>query len=183
MKKIIILVFVFLACLSESVDAQRLITKSKEVGLNVTPLLTQLIPFSNGTRKAGPFGFVFRSGKNGKYFNLELGVQIFDVDNVTEENHFNLAIGSLRKNPIGKKFVFYNSYNFILSAGSFNEPNDPSDGDNFSLGLSYGPGIEYHLTDNFFIGTETHLFAGLSSDFFRLHIIPPIGIFLIVKLN
>ena len=183
MKKITILVLVLFSFLSEGLDAQRLNLKSREVGLNVTPMLTQLIPFSNGTRKSGPFGFIYRSGRNNKYFNFELGVQIFDFDNNTQENYFNLAIGLMNKRPFGKNFLFYNSYNFVISAGSFNEPNDPTDNDGASIGLSYGPGIEYHINDFVYVATEAHLFAGISEDFFRLHIVPPIGLFLIIKLN
>jgi len=167
----------------EDLDAQRLNLRSKEVGLNMTPLLTQVIPFSNGTRRSGPFGFMFRSGRNGKYFNFELGVQLFDVDNDTQENYFNMAIGIMNKRPFGKKFVFYSSYNLVISAGSFNEPNDPSNNENVSLGLSYGPGIEYHITDYFYLATEAHLFAGVTNDFFRIHVVPPLGLFLIIKLK
>ena len=72
----------------------------------------------------------------------------------------------------------------MVSSGSFNEPNDPGSEDaDGSLGVSYAVGIEYKLKEFLYIGTETHIFAGTSGDQVRLHIIPPVGIFLIVKLN
>jgi len=176
----LVLLFVFLV---QDGYSQRLGYKSKEIGLNISPLLSQVIPFNNSSRKIGPYAFIYRSGRNNKYFNFELGVQVFALRNETDRNHFNMALGMLRKKPFGSKFVFYNSYNFIVSAGGFNEPNDPSNAANASVGFSYGPGIEYHIFDYCYLATEAHLFAGAFEDGFRLHIIPPVSLFLIVKLN
>jgi len=183
MKKYIISLLLLTVFIVQDLSAQRLGFKSREVGLNVSPLLSQVVPFNNSSRRTGPYSFLFRSGRNNKYFNFELGVQIFEFDNNTDRNHFNLAIGVLRKNPFGGKFMFFNSYNFVLSAGSFNEPNDPTDGDGVSLGFSYGPGIEYHINDYFYVATESHLFMGVFEDGFRIHVIPPVSFFLIIKLN
>jgi len=183
MNKYRIIVFVLLAFVSVELAAQKLQLRSKELGLNMSPLISQIIPFSNGTRLSGPFGLMYRTGRNNRYFNMELGVQIFN-NNDSQNNYFNLALGFLTKKALGEKWNFYNSYNFLVSSGSFNEPNDPSnDSNGGSLGLSYAAGLEYKLKESIYIGTETHLFIGTSDESLRIHIIPPVGLFIILKLN
>jgi len=46
----------------------------KEIGINMTPILTQLIPFQNSSVVTGPYNIVFRPGKNNRFFNLKFGV-------------------------------------------------------------------------------------------------------------
>jgi len=179
MKKLMI--FVSLIFVFQSADAQRLNLRTKEIGLNMTPLLSQFIPFSNSSRKSGPFGLTFRTGRNDRYFNIQLGAQIFEGGQ--NDDYFNLAIGFLNKKSFSKKFKYYNSYNVLVSGGSFNEPTDNSGGDTGSIGLSYGIGLEYYLNDFMFLSVESQLFVGSTDDEIRIHLIPPVGLFLMVKLN
>ncbi|MBT8231064.1 MAG: hypothetical protein HKO66_11445 [Saprospiraceae bacterium] len=155
--------------------------KTVEMGINLTQTITQFIPFNESVRRAGPFTFLYRSGKGAKRFNLELGVRIQD-DNINNDNYFNLAAGFLKRKEINSKFSYYTSYNGIINFGSFNEPNDTFN-DQGTIGFGLGLGFEYKITDNLKLMTETHLILGITDEDPSLNTIPPIGLFLIVDFN
>ena len=154
--------------------------KIKEVGLNLTQTLSQFIPFNESLSRSGPFTLLFRSGRENKRFNLELGMRLKDdisFNNMT--NYFNLAAGYLKKRELSEKFNYYVSYNAIINFGSFNQPNEAFT-DSGGIGFGLGFGIEYKLSDHVKLVTESMLTV-TSSDFgLNINTIPPIGLFLVV---
>ena len=149
--------------------------KHREVGFNVSELINIFIPFK-GRVASGPFGAVWRSGRNNKYLNIQLGARVLNTNN-DNDDFFNLQIGYLKKIPINEKFLYYRSINGFVSAGGFNVPGIPNDRNDGTSGVSFGLGFEYTIVKNISVGTEALLVAGIV-DSGTFQIIPPVGIFL-----
>lgn len=168
-------ILILIVLFSFEMNAQE---KSREVGLNMTQLVSQFIPFKGNSTLSGPFSFFYRRGKNDRFFNLQIGARV-DSDNF-ETNFINFQVGYLRKRDLGNKFKYYNSINFIASAGGFNSPGTDFNDDFAGTGFSMGLGFEYNLTESIFLATETTFLLVLGSDG-RLDILPPVAIFLAAR--
>ncbi len=152
--------------------------KEKEIGINLTPLISQFIPFK-GRTLGGPFTLMYRRGKNNQFFNLEIGASIESNFNNDDDNYFNLQVGYLRKNPLSQKTTIISSINFIISSGGFNVSGFQNNRGTI-IGLSFSTGIEYSLTKKLSIGAQAYLIAA-SGDDFVLNFLPPVGVFLLGK--
>lgn len=170
MKKWSIILLVLLV--SVEIDAQE---KSREVGLNMTQLISQFIPFKGNSSLSGPFSFLYRRGKNNRFFNLQIGARV-DTDQF-ETNFLNFQVGYLRKRDLGHKFKYYNSINFLASAGGLNSPGTEFNDDFAGTGFSLGLGFEYNITESIFLATETTFLLVVGSEG-RLDILPPVALFL-----
>lgn len=158
------------------------IKRHREIGLNLTQLVTQFIPFNEDVDFDGPFSLAFRTGKNKSYFSLQVGLQTDPSFNSQTPNFVNIAFGYLRKSKAYKKFCYYTSYNLLVSSGSFNIGTDQNN-ENGAIGGTFGFGFEYSLNEFISVGTESHLFIGSRDGDFNATIIPPIGLFLVGKLK
>ena len=161
--------------LALSLSAQN--TKVKEVGINITQLATQFIPFKGRSTVTGPFAIVWRSGSNGKFFNIQIGAQISDTGN--NDDYANIQIGYLKKRNLGEKFTYFTSQNFIVTGGGLNIPNQDNDRGG-SFGFSFGAGLQYEFSDHIALSTET-LFVIAFGESAGINFVPPIGLFLMAK--
>jgi hypothetical protein len=149
---------------------------SKEIGLNMTSLLSKFVPFNLGDNAAGLVDFRWKKYYGTRAFRLNLGAKISDFESETDQ-FIHLSIGLEKRYPLAKsKKVSYSSSWDIF--GQVNNGND--DG---LLGLSKGYGIEYHFTRRIYISTEANLRIGTGGDD-GLNIIfdRPAAIFLHVRL-
>lgn len=161
--------------LTLSLSAQK--TKVKEVGINITQLATQFIPFKGRSTVTGPFALVWRSGSNGKFFNIQIGAQISAGG--SNGDYANIQIGYLKKRNLGEKFTYFTSQNFIVTGGGLNIPSQENNRDG-SFGFSFGAGLQYELSDHIALSTET-LFVISFGDSGGVNFVPPIGLFLMAK--
>lgn len=153
--------------------------RHRQVGFNMTELISLVIPFKVRSQASGPFGFTWRSGSNGRYFNLQLGARLGSAG--SDSDFFNLQLGRLRKRDLNDKWTYYTSQNIIGGSGFFNTPGEEAP--NFSdgtIGASFGLGFEYELTPAISLATESLLIIGVAGDG-TLRITPPVGIFLLGK--
>ena len=164
-------------CISILLSAQSDRGKQKEVGINMTEMITQFVPFKGRSSISGPFALMWRSGSNGKYLNIQVGARI--SDNTFDDNYANLQIGFLKKRPLGEKMTYFTSQNFIVTAGGLNIPNQEL-GQDGSFGFSFGAGLQYELSNHLAIATET-LFVLAFGDSGGINFVPPVGIFLLAK--
>jgi len=174
MIKAISMAFCLLLCVQQLTGQK---VKVKEVGINMTELLTQFVPFKGRSTVSGPFAVMWRSGSNGKFFNIQLGARI--SENGFDTNYANLQIGYLRKRDLGDKMSYFTSQNFIITGGGLNIPNQELDQDG-SMGFSFGAGLQYELSEHLAIASET-LFVIAFGDSGGANFVPPIGIFLLAK--
>lgn len=156
-----------------------------EVGLNMTTLLSRLVPFGNAIPLSGPTSITLKNYKANKGFRFGFGLQ---ASPDSELKNIILRIGREKrkflKNP---KWAFNRSIDFVWAVGSFDTPgfigltNDVS-----AIGAALGYGIEYHFNESIFISTESSVFLGLGSStdsVINLKILPPIALMLNVNLN
>ena len=157
-------------------------TKMREVGLNMTTLLSQVVPFNRTGTLIGPYqmNYIYLSPKN-RGFRFSLGGQISEV--FQERSHINVLFGFERRKWIGDKerFSFRRGTNLFISVGGLQTPLVESN--NLTLfGIAVARGIEYHLAPGIGISTEAFFHLGINSDgFLEMHITPPFAINLNVK--
>jgi len=150
-----------------------------EYGLNLSPLVFQLVPFRNNESRTGPYNFVYNYRRGERAFSLGLGANLsFNNDN-EDLLHFNLRLGSRKYRTLTDHWEYYRGFDFIGSAGSFNLPQDGSS-DSFGIGMGFPLGVVYKFNDHISISTEGFLFIGLIFDDFGdvspIQVIPPISI-------
>ncbi len=156
-----------------------------EAGINMTSLLTKVIPFQNSSLVTGPYNILFRSGKDNRFFQLKIGANIptftFFGD-PTSDIHLNLSIGWLKRRILDKRFSYSYGHNLMAYAGSFNTPSDVG-GETFGIGYGFEGNICFHI--NQYIGLETGLtlFAGIDDGILRVTAIPPLAMNAIIRLS
>jgi len=156
----------------------------KIAGLNMSPLVTQLIPFNRASPKeAGPFLLRFKSyGKKGKTaFRFSLGVHLVaDSNGDLDDPQVNLAMGWEKRKSISRRWSYTKGFDFMLLAGDLNIPGTAKDENFAAFGLGPLWGIEYMIDRRISIGTEAVLLLGvtLEDGIGVFDILPPVGLFL-----
>jgi len=117
----------------------------KMIGLNMTPLLTQLIPFNRSNPTvAGPYMMTYRSyrGNNAFRFGLGSNLSIETANNRTAS--FNMRMGWEKKKSFYENWSYSFGLDFFVSGGGFNIANTAnSESGAFGTGIVWG--IEYFL--------------------------------------
>jgi hypothetical protein len=160
------------------------------VGLNMTTMISRLVPFGNGIPLSGPTSIMLRRYRNNRAFRMGLGL---NASNDATHNNATIRIGTERRKELNPSFTFIRGVDFLLAAGSFNTPGFTFAGSNSgAIGAALTFGLEYNIAKNISIGTEALIFGGISQDVsssggggsgatdsgFSLKIIPPIAIYL-----
>ncbi|MEZ4909710.1 MAG: hypothetical protein R2774_02495 [Saprospiraceae bacterium] len=146
---------------------------SKEIGLNMTPLLSKFIPFNFVENNPGLIGFKYKRYYSKRALRFSLGATTSNVEDILKFIH--LSVGVERRYPMtkDKHLTYSSSYNLL---GEFAN-------DKLLVALSKGYGIEYHFTKRVFIGTEAFLQMGLNDDDgLAINFVLPAAIFLHVRL-
>jgi hypothetical protein len=198
-KKSLVLV-AFLSCLSCVVTAQEEKwavdptyfdnIRHTEILLNMTPMLSQFVPFNASTlSKFNIFDFEIRRFKNGKGTNFGLGINVTGDFLNPEPNSIYIRYGFIKRTQISEKFHFFRSWDLNLVAEDSDGAGRPIGKIGFSgLAVTYSPGLQYDFNSRISISTEGTLFLGLASanefsgDGPKIRFIPPVGLFLHVKL-
>ncbi len=151
-----------------------------QYGMNISPLLIQILPLNRGSSRTGPYGFSFtRINRKNKIFRMGLGIFVdeFDEDN----SHINLRIGGGKLRAINEKWHLMTGWDLMIFAGSFNTPSSENADDG---GIGFGPfmSIQYYLSSNISLSTESRLFMGTSvNSGVTFRVIPPISVLLNVN--
>jgi len=148
---------------------------TKEVGLNVTPLLSRFVPFNFGDRTPGMLGFQWKRYYSKRAFRFGLGANIGE-STADSQNFFLLSVGLEKRHPISrdKKWTYSSSWDIIIQAAE--------DEDLFLAGVSKGYGLEFHLNRRIFLGTQAQLIIGSGNDGPRIVFQMPADIFFHVRL-
>lgn len=149
----------------------------RKMSINMSPLIFQLVPFKQGDVRTGPFGFAYAWGFGPHAFRGGLG---FNIDPFGDSNTYGLLrVGYEYNRTVKEKWVFNSSYDLWMGGGGFNIPNTNNNG--AVLGFALGLGAQYFINEHIFIATESNLFIGFS-DFIVVQVVPPISIFLGIKI-
>lgn len=156
----------------------------KIVGLNMTPLLVQLIPFNRSNpRVTGPFYLSTKKYKKPNAgFRFGIGLDIDPAgDEEGREAFLNLRIGWEKRKAFSQRWAYYGGFDFMFIAGDLNILGAKSE-ETGAFGIAPVWGIEYALTEQIYLSTETALFLGIDFGAFdavpRFEFIPPVSLFL-----
>ncbi|MCB0659953.1 MAG: hypothetical protein KDC04_03395 [Saprospiraceae bacterium] len=144
---------------------------TKEIGLNMTPLISKFVPFNFVETKLSTVGFKYK-----KYFSERALIMDLGISTSIENLRFiDFAFGLERRYPISKdKHLTYSSgYALAFFA---------DDNVDIKLGLKKSYGLEYHFSKRIFVGTDANLFIGISSNGLAIDFNTPINIFAFVRL-
>lgn len=162
--------------MTTSLKAQEF-NKYSQVGFNMSPLISQLIPFSNASSQKGPYTVLFRryNQNNNKGFQFGIGM---DIAFNNEISFLNMRFGYISKRNITEKWTTVGSFDIALFAGGFNLPGDTTE-DEAGIGFNFGRSIEYEIFPNATLGTEIIAFFGasLSDEGPVFRVIPPIALY------
>ena len=157
------------------------------VGLNMTPLLVQLIPFNRSNPSVtGPFYVSTKKYKKSNVgFRFGIGLDIDPAgDEEGEEAFFNLRIGWEKRKAFSQRWAYYGGFDFMFIGGDLNILGAKSE-ETGAFGVAPVWGIEYALTEHIYLSTETALFLGIDFGAFdsvpRFEFIPPVSLFLNFK--
>lgn len=160
--------------------------KYKEYGLNVTGLVTQLVPFNGGKLGRQRYAFSYKStritrSKKLKTFRFGLGISSISGDG--KNFGYNLRLGREEKHTINEHWTFITGNDFVMFVESSNIRNNFFGGiPNIGVGYSRPLGIEYHLNNRLSIYTESALQVVTGFPPFAIRMLPPTSFFLNVKL-
>jgi len=176
-----ILCFCFIGMQAQDVEIQEEIDyskKTKEIGLNMSGLVAQFVPFASAGKASGPFGITWLSGRSETYFRVSLGGTIgaeeafFSGGNV---GHLALGVGFTRRKRVLNNWIYESS---VMGMGYINGLNFPgADGSEtagLGLGIGFAPG--YELSDRVRINAEVLLFIGLGTNAVHVIVVPPVAI-------
>lgn len=160
----------------------------KVIGLNMTPLLVQLIPFNRSNPSVtGPFYISTKSYKRANQgFRFGIGLDIDPAgDEQGEEAFLNLRLGWEKRKAFSQRWAYYGGFDFQFIGGDLNIPGAKNE-ESGAFGIAPVWGIEYALTEHIYISTETTLFLGIDFGLFenvpRFEFIPPVALFLNFKM-
>lgn len=151
-----------------------------QYGMNLSPLLLQLIPLNRGSRLTGPYGFSYSSiNQKNKVFRLGLGAFI---DEDFDNSHINLRIGFGKLRKLSERLHLTTGWDFIVFAGSLNIPNENENFEDAGIGIGPMMGLQYYLLPNISLGTESFFFMGTTdSSPVAFRVIPPLAVFVHVN--
>jgi hypothetical protein len=152
---------------------------SKEIGLNFTPLISKFIPFNIGDKSSGFVGIKAKYYMKDFAFRTSFGA---DLGNRTL-GFLHFGVGYERRRFVSKKITYTSGWQTILET----QNEIVNSQTNAILGVLKFYGLEYNITENFFLGAESQFVIGLNlggnnagAEFsFR----PPVALFANVRIN
>jgi len=179
----VIVLIVFIVFISSDIFGQEQVRGNNIIGLNMTEMVSQLVPFGSRTTVYGPYQFMWRTGKNGKMLNLQFG---FQPDSEERFGYGNVALGFSRMKNLGEKFYWTSTQSIMITSGDLNiRKRSEFFFDEGGLGVDVAWGLGYRLGQRVSIFTEARLVAILITDFGdrTLDFVPPIGVFIVADLS
>ena len=156
-------------------------SKSKEVGLDFTSLISRFVPFnfSEPDLRNPLISLRTKWYRKTHAFRIDFGLSLqenFDANNPIPDFFF-LSLGRERRKMITNRISYTSGWEVYFS--TFSEPAAFSD--EIQLGVAKSYGIEYHFNDKIFIATDTHFRISIVEEL-KASLLPPTRIFLNVRL-
>ena len=149
-------------------------------------LIFQLVPFQTESVRTGPYDINYEYRRNGRSFNIGFGVTSVRPGLNFESTGFNVRVGYRKWTRIAQNWSYFRGIDAMSSSKGFNRPIDVNSIYS-TAGLGLPLGIQFHISDDISLWTESIFFVGFShevdfGDFSPIQIIPPLSIHLSAKL-
>lgn len=155
--------------------------RHKMVGLNMSPLMVQLIPFNrNNPNLTGPYSLNYRSFRGNNAFRFGLGAFVDDdfFDNGQTSPHFNMRLGWEKRKSFYQRWAYSFGLDFFASAGGFNIQGG-GNSDEGSVGMGFVWGTEYFINPKISLSVESQFLLGfLTFEGPTIIFIPPVALYL-----
>ena len=167
----------------DSIARPELRSFRKNIGLNMTPLITQLIPLNRSNpRQAGPYLVHFKTygTRNRAAFRFSMGMHLVPDNNGNVDNpQINIGMGWEKRRSLGGRWSYTRGFDFVILTGDLNVPGNANNDEVVVFGGGPVWGLEYFIDQRISIGTEVSMVLGFAPDFgVTFDIIPPVGLFL-----
>lgn len=140
----------------------------RQVGLNMTPLISQLLPFNRSNPLiSGPFTVKWKKYRGKNAFRYGLGARFSILNDDPKDQILNFHIGWEKRRRVFDRLAMYQGIDLFFSVGGFDLPGFDIDNDSFDFtgGIGFGPiwGFEYAINPVLSVSTEAALHIGLLS--------------------
>lgn len=156
------------------------------IGLNVSPLLLQLMPFNTQNPLiSGLYNFTYKSYKNQKAFVVSVGATTFNA-NTSQQNPFlNIRVGLERQKVAHKNWFYTKGLSVLMSNGHLNIFGNSGSrrGENLTIGIGPTWSFGYRVNQTIRIGSEMMLLIGGGDNGVNLAFIPPLAIDVWINLS
>ncbi len=148
----------------------------KMIGLNVTPLMSKLIPFNRtNPLVSGPYMMSYRAYRGRNAFRFGLGANLSSETFNNNSASLNMRMGWERKKSFYDNWSYSFGLDFFVSGGSFNLVANGNNEDG-AFGLGFVWGIEYFFNPKVSLNIETAFYMGGGDDGPVFQFIPPVGL-------
>lgn len=166
---------------TDSTDFYDLPRKYRVVGLNTTPLLTQLVPFNRtNPQLSGPYTMTYRAFTGRNAFRFGLGMSLSEADADNGNLNLNMRFGWQRKKSFYERWSYGFGLDFFIVTGGFNTIGSQREFDEDG-GFGLGPvwEMEYAINKRVRLSIESALFLGGGFDTGAVFtFIPPVALYL-----
>ena len=148
----------------------------KMIGLNVTPLMSKLIPFNRtNPLVSGPYMMSYRAYRGRNAFRFGLGANLSSETFDNNSASLNMRMGWERKKSFYDNWSYSFGLDFFVSGGSFNLVANGNNEDG-AFGLGFVWGMEYFFNPKVSLNIETAFYMGGGDDGPVFQFIPPVGL-------
>ncbi len=143
--------------------------RHKEIGLNMTYLLSQFVPLSGRKIYPGVIDYSYKyfyDNESAFRFGFGSGIEFGSGSNfgTSLSFHFGIRLGFEKRKHLYKKWYYTRGLDALVYGGNITGAPvfGSNDFDFFPGGAGIGPviGLEYHLNDFLYLSTESMLFFG-----------------------
>jgi hypothetical protein len=156
------------------------------IGLNVSPLLLQLMPFNtHNPLISGLYNVSYKSYKNQKAFVVSVGATTFSANNTQQNPFLNIRIGLERQKVAYKNWFYTKGVSLVLSNGHLNIFGNSGNSRRETATIGIGPtwSFGYSVNQTISIGSEMMLLVGSGDDGFDLAFLPPLAIEVLIHVS
>ncbi len=151
--------------------------RHKEIGLNMTFLISQFVPLGGQVLFPGVIDYSFKlydSKQNAFRFGFGASWELLSFIERQTNIRAGMRLGYEKRKHLYKKFYYTWGVDGLFYLGPIRGGESPN---SIEGGIGLGPviGIEYQLNDYMYLSTESMLFFGLPT---FINVIPPTAIFL-----
>ena len=134
--------------------------KKREVSLNVTSLIHNFVPFNLGDVDPGITGIRFKYYDKKYAFRIGFGTSIASARSTTSltRDFFYISAGYERRRIVSNRWAYTAGWDLFSSKGIIAEEPDEN-----LTGFSKHYGLEYHINNKCYLGTDAQLLFGLGS--------------------